>query len=104
MMKKPSKLTIPEKILPRRTCIGCRQIQGKREMIRLVRIPGGTIEIDITGKKNGRGAYLCPDWKCWKIALSGKQLERALHSSITPDNREELATHGKELLKEITSG
>ena len=103
-MKKSSKVDVPEKPLPQRTCIGCRQIQGKREMVRLIRTPGGTIEIDVTGKKNGRGAYLCPDWECWKMALSGKQLERAFHGGLTTHNREELAKCGKELLKEIASG
>ena len=100
-MKKSFKENVTERPVPQRTCIGCRQIQGKRKMVRLVRNPDGHIEIDTTGKKAGRGAYLCPDWQCWNKALSGKQLERALRSGITLENRKQLMSYGKELLKEI---
>ena len=103
-MKKSSRVTITEKPSLQRTCIGCRQIQGKGDMVRLVRTADGTIEIDTTGKRDGRGAYLCPDWDCWETALSGKQMEHAFHSSLTPNNREQLVIQGKELIKEITSG
>jgi len=86
--------------MPRRTCAACRQVKGKKEMVRLVRTPGNVVEIDTTGKKEGRGAYLCRDWACWEKALKGKQLERALKSGISRENIEQLLTNGKDLLKE----
>jgi uncharacterized protein len=90
--------------IPQRTCAVCRQVKGKKEMVRLVRTPGGTIEIDTTGKKEGRGAYLCRDWACWEKAPKGKQLERAFKSGINQENMAQLLKNGKDLLKETTIG
>jgi predicted RNA-binding protein YlxR (DUF448 family) len=73
-------------------------------MLRLVRTPGGEVEIDISGKKEGRGSYLCRDWACWEKALKGTQLERALKGKITQDNLERLGKAGREMLKELISG
>ena len=73
-------------------------------MIRLVRTSGGDIEIDASGKKEGRGAYLCTDKACWEKALKGKQLERALRGSVTQADIERLFQSGKDLLKELISG
>jgi predicted RNA-binding protein YlxR (DUF448 family) len=81
--------------------VACRQIKAKRELIRLVRNPEGNIEIDSRGEKAGRGAYLCPARECWEIALKGNQLEHALRSNLTQDNREQLIKHGKDLLKGV---
>jgi uncharacterized protein len=64
--------------LPTRTCVGCRTARPKRELIRLVRIPGPTVVVDPSGKLNGRGAYLCPDDACWTQAQRRRGLERAL--------------------------
>ena len=69
-------------------------------MVRLVRTPGGGVEIDITGKKEGRGAYLCRDWSCWEKVPQGKQLEHAFKSNIDRGNLEQLLVIGKDLLKE----
>lgn len=66
------------KHIPQRTCVGCRQVQAKREMIRIVRTPEGRVEIDPTGKKSGRGAYLHPRRACWERALKDGRLEHAL--------------------------
>jgi hypothetical protein len=71
--------------------------------VRLVRTRRGDIEIDITGKKEGRGAYICPDRECWERALKGKQLENTLRGNLTQDNREQLIRSGKDLLKELAS-
>ncbi len=90
--------------VPQRTCVACRQIKAKRELLRLVRTPAGSIEIDASGKMEGRGTYLCRDRACWEKALKGKQLERALKSSISPAELERLDEAGKNLLKELTSG
>lgn len=68
------------KHVPLRTCVACHQQRPKRELIRVVRTPEGTLEIDPRGKRAGRGAYLCTDGACWE-ATQGK-LERALRVSI----------------------
>jgi predicted RNA-binding protein YlxR (DUF448 family) len=73
-------------------------------MIRLVRTSVGDVEIDASGKKEGRGAYLCPDRACWEKALKGKQLEHALRGSVTQADLERLFQSGKDLLKELISG
>ena len=83
--------------------MACRRIKAKRELVRLVRTRGGDIEIDVSGKKEGRGAYICPDRECWEIALKGKQLEHTLRSNLTQDNREQLIRNGEDLLKESVS-
>ena len=70
------------KHVPLRTCIGCRQVQSKREMIRLVRTPEDQLVIDETGKQNGRGAYLCRQKSCWEAALKADRLNKALHMEI----------------------
>ncbi len=72
-----------------RTCLACRKVRPKRELIRLVRSTGGIVEFDISGKKDGRGAYLCPE--CQNIELKDSQIKRALRTTITPDNRDQLA-------------
>jgi uncharacterized protein len=89
---------------PQRTCTVCRQVKEKKEMVRLVRASSGAVEIDMTGKKEGRGAYLCRDWACWEKAPKGKQLERAFKSGISRENMEQLLKNGKDLLKEKTIG
>jgi predicted RNA-binding protein YlxR (DUF448 family) len=73
-------------------------------MVRLVRTPAGAVEIDSSGKKEGRGAYLCRDWPCWEKALKGNRLEHALKGNINRNDLERLYKEGKDLLKELTSG
>jgi predicted RNA-binding protein YlxR (DUF448 family) len=84
-----------------RTCVGCRRVKPKKELVRLVRTTGGEVEIDITGKKDGRGAYLCPDQECWEKALKGNQLEQKLRSNLSEGNREQLIKLGQDLLKGV---
>jgi len=79
--------------------VACRKARTKQELIRLVRTSNGNIEIDPSGKKAGRGAYLCRVRECWKIGLKGNQLEHALRSSLTPDNREQLINYARDHLK-----
>jgi predicted RNA-binding protein YlxR (DUF448 family) len=86
---------------PQRTCVACRRVKPKRELVRLVRNPGGDVEIDTTGKKNGRGAYLCPDAGCWEKAMKGNQLEHALKSNMTEENREQIIRQAAALLKGV---
>ena len=74
--------------IPQRTCVACRKVKPKRELIRLVRIADGSVEFDTSGKRAGRGAYLCLE--CWEIGLKDSQLKRALRTTLTQDNREQL--------------
>lgn len=70
------------KKIPMRQCLGCREMKPKRELIRVVRSPEGAISIDLQGKANGRGAYICPDTQCLKKAIRAKALARALEVEI----------------------
>jgi len=69
-----------------------------------VRISDESVEIDISGKKAGRGAYLCLAQECWEIGLKGGRLEHSLRTTLRQDNREQLIRLGKDLLKERVSG
>ena len=64
--------------------MGCNEKRPKRELLRIVRTPEGTVELDITGRKNGRGTYICPDVNCLKKVRKSKRLERTLEVEI-PD-------------------
>ena len=79
----------PRKI-PMRMCVGCREMKEKRELIRIVRTPEGETLIDPTGKKSGRGAYVCRSPECLKRAIKQKQLERQLQVSLTDEVNEAL--------------
>ena len=68
--------------IPMRQCIGCGEMKSKKEMMRVLRTTEGEITLDITGKKNGRGAYLCQNPECLKKAIRSKGLERALKTPI----------------------
>ena len=65
---------MPDKKIPLRMCIGCREMKPKKELIRVVKAPNGDISLDITGKKNGRGAYVCKDAECIKKARKIKKM------------------------------
>lgn len=68
--------------VPMRKCVGCQEMRPKRELIRIVHTPDGDLLIDATGKKNGRGAYLCRELGCLQSAKKRRSLERALKLSI----------------------
>lgn len=74
-----------EKKIPMRKCLGCNEMKPKRELIRAVKSPEGEISLDLTGKKSGRGAYICPDKSCFDKARKSKRFEKALETSI-PDS------------------
>ncbi len=76
--------------IPQRTCLGCQAVRPKRELRRIVRTPDGEILFDPSGKRAGRGAYVCPAADCLTKALAGSRLERALETSLTPAVLEEL--------------
>ena len=86
--------------IPQRTCVACRKIRAKQELIRLVLISDESVEVDISGRKAGRGVYLCPTQECWEAGLKGARLEHSLRTTFTQDNREQLVRFGKGFLKE----
>ena len=76
--------------IPQRRCIGCNVQKDKRELIRIVRNREGEISVDLTGKKPGRGAYICRDVNCLKLARKGKRLEKAFDAEISDEIYERL--------------
>lgn len=76
-----SKKRKSKKHVPQRTCVGCRKVNSKWSLVRIVQTPEGVV-IDSTGKLSGRGAYLHNQKSCWKAAVKGK-LEKALRAELT---------------------
>ena len=70
------------KKIPLRQCIGCGEMKSKKEMIRVLKTSEDEIVLDATGRKNGRGAYLCPSMDCFKKAVKNKGLERSFKTAI----------------------
>jgi predicted RNA-binding protein YlxR (DUF448 family) len=91
------------KHVPQRTCIACRQVKSKRELIRIVRLPDGEILVDETGKANGRGAYLCRERACWEKGIgqphhrSGSPLARSLKVTLSEADRAALLDYAQQL-------
>lgn len=79
-----------EKKIPERRCVGCGISFPKKDLIRVVRLPDGGAELDPTGKKAGRGAYICRSAECLKKARKAKRLERNLEVTISDEVYEEL--------------
>lgn len=73
------------KKVPLRQCIGCGQMKSKKEMIRILKMESGEIVLDATGRKNGRGAYLCPSMECLQKAVKGKGIERSFKMAVPKD-------------------
>lgn len=80
---------MPKKI-PMRRCTGCGEMKEKKSLIRIVRTPDGAIQIDRTGKLNGRGAYLCDDLSCLRTARKRRSLQRSLDTPIPDEIFDEL--------------
>lgn len=74
-----------QKKIPIRQCVGCREKKPKRELIRIVKSPEGSISVDFSGKANGRGAYLCNNLECLKKAVKSRALERAFETAISQE-------------------
>ena len=72
--------------VPQRTCVGCSTATNKRELLRIVRTPEGSVIADPTGKKPGRGAYVHQQAECWEGALKKGRLERSLKTKLTRDD------------------
>lgn len=78
------------KHIPLRTCVACRQKTDKRLLTRIVQTPDEGVVVDITGKRNGRGAYLCGEMECWDKALKNDILDQALRTKISKAEKEAL--------------
>jgi hypothetical protein len=95
----------PRKHVPQRTCVGCGQVQGKREMVRVVRTPEGQVQVDPTGKRNGRGAYIHRSRACWEAALKRGNLAHALKAAVSDPDRSALEAYALSLpIEEINPG
>ena len=84
--------------------MACRRIGVKRELVRLVRTLDNSLEIDESGKKPGRGAYLCRTRKCWDAGINGGKLEHSLHITLLPKERERIIKQGQDLIEENAVG
>jgi predicted RNA-binding protein YlxR (DUF448 family) len=85
--------------VPQRTCVGCRQVKGKKDLIRIVRDPEGNVHLDTTGKASGRGAYICPSLSCLEQAVANRRLEKALARPVAEDLVETLRRRLEESVK-----
>jgi len=94
----------PARKIPERTCVACRRAQPKRTLIRIVRVGDGLAEIDATGKRSGRGAYLCRFGECWETGLTRRALDHALKTQLTQENRQALATFAAQLPRTPPAG
>lgn len=88
---------MPGKHIPQRTCVGCGEVQGKRQMMRVVRTPDGRVHIDATGKHNGRGAYVHERRACWEQALRGRLGHALRVERLRDDDRAALEQHAAAL-------
>ena len=78
-----------QKKIPMRKCVGCNESKSKKELVRIVRSPEGDISLDTTGKKSGRGAYICPSADCLKKAVKSKRIDRILEVTVPESVYEE---------------
>ncbi len=98
-MTKPVKSPRPKPV-PQRTCVACKTTGPKRGLVRLVRLPDGHVVVDETGKKAGRGAYLCRTKACWDKALTSRLLEYALKVPISAEDKAALQGYAASLPEE----
>ena len=85
------------KKIPLRQCLGCGEMKSKKEMIRVIKTAEDQILLDATGRKNGRGAYLCPSMECFKKAVKGRGLERSFKMAIPREVYETLEKEMEEI-------
>lgn len=90
----------PRKV-PQRTCVACRTVRAKRDLVRVVRLADGSVVVDLTGKRSGRGAYLCRQRTCWALALQRGALERALKQATPAESRTALETFAAGLPEQL---
>ncbi|WP_068619262.1 RNase P modulator RnpM [Paenibacillus tuaregi] len=92
----------PRKV-PLRKCVACQQMMPKKQLIRVVRTPEDEVLIDLSGKKSGRGAYLCGQVSCFKLAHKNRALDRALKAPVKPEIYEQLARDFVAVEEEFTA-
>ena len=80
-----------QKKIPMRKCTGCNEMKPKKELVRIVRSPEGEIGVDLTGKKSGRGAYICRSGQCLAAAKKANRLSRAFECAVPPEVYDRLA-------------
>lgn len=90
------------KYVPLRSCIACGDKTGKQELVRIVKAGEGVVEVDPTGKKAGRGAYLCRRLSCWEKGLDRRRLERVLRGPISSESRQQLLEYGRALVESVS--
>ena len=90
-------MEVKKRKIPERRCVGCGETKEKKQLIRVVRTPEGDVVLDVTGKKSGRGAYICHSLSCFKKARKSKRLESGLNVQIPDEIYERLE---KELSEE----
>ncbi len=83
-------MTLKTKKIPMRLCIGCGEMKPKKNLIRVLKDAEGTIQLDFTGKKSGRGAYLCKSMECFVAAQKGHRLERSFGCRVSEEIYEEM--------------
>ena len=88
---------VSTKKVPLRQCIGCGEMKSKKEMIRVIRTSDGEFLLDATGRKNGRGAYLCPNGGCLAKAVKNKGLERSFKMAVPKEVYESLEKEMEQL-------
>ncbi len=86
-----------QRSVPLRKCTGCQEMKDKRQLVRIVKSEDGTFSVDFTGKKPGRGAYICPNIECLEKAQKTKGLERSFKTAVPKDVYEQLR-------EELTNG
>jgi hypothetical protein len=88
---------VSAKRVPERTCIACRQVKAKRDLVRIVKTSDEGIAEDINGRKSGRGAYLCKTKECWENGLKGNRLEYVMRTVLTQQDRQRLEEYAEKL-------
>lgn len=86
-----------EKRVPQRTCVACRQVKAKRDLVRIVRTADEGLMVDTAGKKQGRGAYLCKVKGCWENGLKNNRLGYVLHMTLTQQDQQKLIEFAEKL-------
>ena len=90
-----------KKHIPQRTCVACRTTGDKRKLVRAVRTPEGSIEVDPSGKRDGRGAYLCARQACWEEALKKGRLAASLRTTLSTHDRDALRQYASRLASQL---
>jgi len=94
----------PRRKIPQRTCVACKAIRAKRDLVRVVRTVDGSVVVDTTGKQSGRGAYLCKQKSCWELGLRRGVLERALKQPVPVECRPALEAYSATLPDTLSPG